>query len=79
MWDGVGEIRGNKSDLNKNYASISTDLNYTTPSIKASTLCKDHTYAKLLLDLTFSQHGLSVGLGLLLLHFSLFLLLIYST
>jgi len=55
MWDRVREIRGNKSnrsttlcvnisDLNKHFASISTDLNYITPCVKASTLPKDHTY-----------------------------------
>jgi len=55
MWDRVREIRGEKSnsrttlcvnisDLNKHYASISTDLNYTAASLKASALCKHHTH-----------------------------------
>ena len=55
MWDKVREIRGkqasnrkslsvNISDLNRHYASISTDPNYTSPNIKHSVIHNDETH-----------------------------------
>jgi len=54
MWDKVREIRAkeasnrkslsvNISDLNRHYASISTDPNYTSPNIKLSVIHNDET------------------------------------
>ena len=55
MWDKVREIRGkqasnrkslsvNISDLNRHYASISTDPNYTSPNIKHSVIHNDEIH-----------------------------------